>query len=465
MKLELLTLLQETYVVCESLIPGINDTGAIAILIAIGFVVGSVLTSFIFLIRQRKARQVDHEFRGRFGSPLAGGGSTATSQQQQDVSLLLYAAAAPAYPKPMNTRYLPQKPPLLPKTMDTLSKAGPLGYSVTSLRDSLCFSEEDRAQNNQAEVTKESTMFIPAYFGAAQSSSKTSSSSSGTGAPGTARSTMVGAASGLDMSASVIIREEGPPNASNVFPSPFAQRKESAQEEDKVGNVEHVAPPQLFISPPKRLSKIGPLARSVTNLQIPSAIKSCATEIAATTNAATNTGAEVPIAADPGIEEKKEEDTSTSSTSTTEEYENPFATTSAAKEAHTHALLELKDAAKQQRSDWQGSNAALPDVLGNNNINNNSKSSSGKYAKPGTKVTPKRGMVGIEEVAQVLEKKLEMATMAVSSLDSSVGGDADGQFVLQEQGEKNATSVHVNGSLKKSTMSDRSPTPCKEKAE
>ncbi|KAG7672215.1 hypothetical protein NADE_000111 [Nannochloris sp. 'desiccata'] len=470
--------LEETDVVCDSLIPGVDDAGTIAILIAIGFVVGSILTALIFLIRQRKARQVDHEFRERFGSPLAAvvgnGTGTATSQQQHDVSLLLHAAAAPAYPEPMNTLYIPQKPPLLPKTMDTLSKAGPLGYSITSLRDSLCFSEEHRTQDNQTEGPRESAVFIPAYFGAAQSSSDTPSSGSGAHINNT-RSTIVGAASGLDASATVIIREEGPPNASNVFRSPFAQRKESAQENNEIGKVEQVAPPPVFISPSKGLSNIGPLARSVSNLQIPSTVKSCANEIASTTNATNNSGPEVLIAVDPGVEEKTEDDITKAST-IAEEYENPFATTSAAKAAHKHALLELEAAAKQPGlflstkaacADGQGTNAALPEVA-----NSSSKARSGNYSKPGTKVTPKRSMDGIEEVAQVLEKRLDTATLATASnLNSSVcdgGGDADGRIIPHEQGEKdnnNNNIVHVEGSLRKSTMSDRSATPCKEKAE
>jgi len=473
------TFVQEADVVCESLIPGISsDAAAIAIFIGIGFVVGAILTSLIFLIRQRKTRKVDHEFRERFGSPLAGVGNNnnlATSQQQQDVSLLLYAAAAPAYPEPTNNPFIPQKPPLLPKTMDTLSKAGPLGYSVTSLRDSVCFSEGTRTQNNQTEDPAESKVFIPAYFGAAQSSSNPSSSSSGNCAGTSARSTVIGTASGLDASASVIIREEGPPNASNAFRSPFTQRKECAQEKGE--KVEQVAPPPIFISPSKGLSNIGPLARSVSNLQIPSTVKSCATEIDATTKAAINTGSEVPTAVDPGIEEKKEEDINKARTiSTIEEYENPFATTSAAKAAHKHALLELEAAAKQQKSfvptkaaagsNLQGSNAALPEVVDNNN---NSKAISANYNKPGTKVTPKRGMAGIKEVAQVLDKKLETATLATSSLDSSlgggVGGDANGHLVPKEGEEKDTKIVHVDESLRKSTLPDRSLTPSKEKAE
>jgi hypothetical protein len=460
---------------CQSLIPGVNDAGAIAIFIAIGLVTGSIFTSIIFFIRHRKVRQVDHEFRERFGSPLAGvvGSNRITNpqQQQQDVSLLLHAADAPAYPEPMNPLYIPQKPPLLPKTMDTLSKAGPLGYSVTSLRDSLCVSEE----SNQAQGSiREPGVFIPAYFGAIQSSTRNSSSS---GEAGVRTSTCtVDAARGLDASASVIIREEGPPNASNAFRSPFAQRKESAHEKEE-GRIEHVAQPPIFLAPPKGLATIGPLARSISNLHVSSAVKSCPAGIATTVSTAGAVAVGVEVAV---MEEKKEEFICNKATAAAEveEYENPFATTSAAKAAHKHALLELEAANKQgllinnvaASAGKQGSNAvaavaALPVAA-----TDMSKKTSGKFNKPGTKVTPKRGMAGIEEVAQVLEKKLETATLAGDGAVGGGGGSSIRGDALEEQqgGKGDNKSVDLGGEVvRKSTLSteSRSATPNKQKAE
>lgn len=332
----------------------VNVAGSIAILLAIGLVMGAaIISSLIFYLKQRKTRHVDREFRERFGSPIV---------LSRNVSMLVHSAngpspvVGPALPpfgpngQTIHPTLLAKKQLIFPDRLSAavLAPSGPLAAGhVGCLHSSLQCSNSTLAALKQLQTTQKIQ-----YNAGEQRKLLNTAEKPGTStvtisdvAQASANEASAGTSSqdlelalipayfgnknyestipeGLDTSASLILQDPIAVSTSVDAALPTVVRTH---------NVAHFE--QSACTTPRRQSthlprvhqrrgtlEMGPLARSVSNLSLNFDRK------ALTTPSGTVQGAKVGAVAGLG-------DTS-----------NPFATTSTAIAAHKQAILELEAA-------------------------------------------------------------------------------------------------------------------------